>query len=104
MRFSTNVHEAYCGSDLHARTMDCLCRKPKRGDPAPPPSANAPRELSPGHGSVSPGSRGGCGRYVDLGPGADLRAAQLSGADLSGAHLDGAQLSGAALWGSVEWH
>jgi hypothetical protein len=24
MRFYTKVHEAYCGIDLHARTMDCL--------------------------------------------------------------------------------
>ena len=30
MRFYTNVHEAYCGIDLHARSMDCLYRKPRR--------------------------------------------------------------------------
>jgi len=30
MRFYTNVPAAYCGIDLHARTMDCLSRKPRR--------------------------------------------------------------------------
>jgi hypothetical protein len=30
MRFYTKVHEAYCGIDLHARTMDCLHLKPRR--------------------------------------------------------------------------
>jgi len=30
MRFYTNVHEAYCGIDWHARTMDCLSRKSRR--------------------------------------------------------------------------
>jgi hypothetical protein len=28
MRCSTNVHEGYCGIDLHARTMDCLSLQP----------------------------------------------------------------------------
>jgi len=58
MRFYTRVYEAYCGIDLHARTMVRLYSQPRRRDPAPPAYAHKPRELSQGEGSVSPGSRG----------------------------------------------
>jgi hypothetical protein len=30
MRCYTNVHEAHCGIDLQARTMDCLSLQPRR--------------------------------------------------------------------------
>jgi hypothetical protein len=36
MRFYTNGHEAYCGIEWQARTMDCLSRQARRGEPAPP--------------------------------------------------------------------
>jgi hypothetical protein len=46
MRFYTDVHEAYRGSDLQARTVGCLRRKPRRCDPAAPAYATPP-ELFP---------------------------------------------------------
>ncbi len=50
MRCYTNVHEGYCGIDLHAQTMDCLSLQLRQWDHAPPAYANHPRDLSQGHG------------------------------------------------------
>ena len=45
MRFYTRVHEAYCGIDLHARTMVRLYSQWRRGEPAPCPAPTSPESF-----------------------------------------------------------
>ena len=52
--------------------QSCLGLQRRWSSSAPPESANHPRDLSQGHCSLSPGSRGGCGMPVDLDWLADL--------------------------------